>query len=387
MKRIAKWISIITLFIVALYFAGVYSTGYALRYGLKNIDQYVKLGVNAESKAKYVDDIFELSYTSEKTSLFTENGFISFKLGESVKKAPIDISIGFLGTDFITDTSALNSTFFKLIGDVLEAYLGDSIDKCVKLSASKSSVKGSASIFKGAFLDVSFNAPYKSNKKKLTFDASVRASLNKNINVNIISRDLVFDNLVAKKIDAKLDFSGFDRLERFDSLKISADNLHFQRNDLSDLYVTLTGFNSTDDSFDVKIDLSIKRIVDILSDLKANMLGKGLSYTQINSALKDGDFDDIFNSLKRLDVAKLEAVLDSSFKTYIGVDSKKLIKFTADGYILFDPNENLSMQEMSLDLKTKDAKGAEFLFRKNNGEYVCKLEYKKDRLYINGMRF
>ena len=89
MKRTLKWISILTLSIVALYFAGVYATGYAIRYGLKNIDQYVKKGLNVQTNVKNVDDIFELSYTSEKSSLFTENGYISLKIDKSVKKTPV----------------------------------------------------------------------------------------------------------------------------------------------------------------------------------------------------------------------------------------------------------------------------------------------------------
>ena len=123
MKRIAKWICILSLFIVALYFACVYATGYAIRYGLKNIDRYVKQGLNVESQAKFVNDIFEISYTGEKSSLFTENGFISIKIDKSVKKVPLNISIGFINADLIADTSAINATVFELIDDTLADFL------------------------------------------------------------------------------------------------------------------------------------------------------------------------------------------------------------------------------------------------------------------------
>ena len=93
MKRIAKWICILSLFIVALYFACVYATGYAIRYGLKNIDRYVKQGLNVESQAKFVNDIFEISYTGEKSSLFTENGFIKLLY----EFCCLDVLVGSLG--------------------------------------------------------------------------------------------------------------------------------------------------------------------------------------------------------------------------------------------------------------------------------------------------
>ena len=67
MKRTLKWISILTLSIVALYFAGVYATGYAIRYGLKNIDQYVKKGLNVQTNVKNVD---ALHYFSDKELSF-----------------------------------------------------------------------------------------------------------------------------------------------------------------------------------------------------------------------------------------------------------------------------------------------------------------------------
>lgn len=386
MKRTLKWISILTLSIVALYFAGVYATGYAIRYGLKNIDQYVKKGLNVQTNAKNVDDIFELSYTSEKSSLFTENGYISLKIDKSVKKTPVNFSIGFVNADFFADTSAVNSTVFKLFDDVLEDFLGQSIDRSIKLTSSKSSIKGSAGILKGAQVDVLFNAPYKSNKKKLTFEALVNASLSKNISVYVNSSDLFFDNFSAKKLELNLGFCGFDRLERFDSFNLSADNLSLSNLKFTDLNLIATGINNTDESFDVKIDLKSKEIVNSVSDVKAVMIAKGLSYDEINSALKEGDLDRCFDSLNRIDISKFDAVLDNSLKTYVGVFRKNAIKFSSNGYLKFDSNNDVFLQEAFLSVKTNDAKGAEFLFKKKNGEYVCNLEYKNERLYINGMR-
>lgn len=386
MKRTLKWISILTLSIVALYFAGVYATGYAIRYGLKNIDQYVKKGLNVQTNAKNVDDIFELSYTSEKSSLFTENGYISLKIDKSVKKTPVNFSIGFVNADFFADTSAVNSTVFKLFDDVLEDFLGQSIDRSIKLTSSKSSIKGSAGILKGAQVDVLFNAPYKSNKKKLTFEALVNASLSKNISAYVNSSDLFFADFSAKKLELNLGFCGFDRLERFDSFNLSADNLSLSNLKFTDLNLIATGINNTDESFDVKIDLKSKEIVNSVSDVKAVMIAKGLSYDEINSALKEGDLDRCFDSLNRIDISKFDAVLDNSLKTYVGVLRKNAIKFSSNGYLKFDSNNDVFLQEAFLSVKTNDAKGAEFLFKKKNGEYVCDIEYKNERLYINGMR-
>ena len=88
MKRIAKWICILSLFIVALYFACVYATGYAIRYGLKNIDRYVK------------------------QSLASSSVCVSY-LKSNIKGADMQPSIAFsrlislLGEDNVKDTSSL----------------------------------------------------------------------------------------------------------------------------------------------------------------------------------------------------------------------------------------------------------------------------------------
>ena len=387
MKRIAKWICILSLFIVALYFACVYATGYAIRYGLKNIDRYVKQGLNVESQAKFVNDIFEISYTGEKSSLFTENGFISIKIDKSVKKVPLNISIGFINADLIADTSAINATVFELIDDTLADFLGQGIDDKVKLKSSKSSLLASVGIIKGALIDVSFSAPYKSGNKKLTFNSKISASFNKNIQAHVVSKDINFLHFGAKKFDFEIGYHGFDRLEHFDSIKLFGENLHLTELNFSDLNVLATGIDNKDNLFDLKIDFSSKNIVNYINDVKANMLAKGLSYELINLSLKEGNFDNLLDSLKRIDILNLEAQLDNSLKTYVGVFRKNPIKFKSKGYMTFDPNEDLFLQKALLTIKTKDANGASFLFRKKNGEYICDLEYKNERIYINGMRF